>query len=47
VDPYEPPMPATITLEQAAHLAESLIRGTPNRLEIIETITADRWREVI
>src|SRR5690606_16344989 len=34
VDPYEPPMPAKIKLEQANHFAESLLRGTPNREKI-------------
>ena len=31
VDPFVPPMPAKITLEQAAHFAQSLARGEPNR----------------
>jgi pyruvate dehydrogenase (quinone) len=34
VDPYEPPMPATIKPDQALNMAESLARGEPNRERI-------------
>jgi len=47
VDPFEPPMPAKVTLEQAAHLAKSLAKGTPNREKIALTILSDRVREMI
>jgi pyruvate dehydrogenase (quinone)/pyruvate oxidase len=47
VDPYEPPMPAHITLEQAAHFAKSLARGEPERMKIITTVATDKLREVI
>ena len=47
IDPFEPPMPANITLKQAAHFAESLIRGEPNRLKIELTVASDRVREMI
>jgi pyruvate dehydrogenase (quinone)/pyruvate oxidase len=47
VDPFEPPMPAKITVKQAAHFAESLIRGEPNRKKIALTIASDRIREMI
>ncbi len=47
VDPFEPPMPAKITAEQAAMLAKSLIRGTPDRGKIMGTIFEDKIREVI
>lgn len=33
VDPYEPPMPGKIEIKQALHLAESLARGTPERMK--------------
>jgi hypothetical protein len=31
VDPYEPPMPPSVTVDQASKFAESLVRGEPNR----------------
>ncbi len=47
VDPHEPPMPPKISLTQAAHLAESLARGTPAGVDIALTIASDRVRELI
>jgi pyruvate dehydrogenase (quinone)/pyruvate oxidase len=47
VDPYEPPMPAKVTPKQALHLAESLIRGEPDRGKIMETILEDKIRELV
>ncbi|HQS08535.1 MAG: pyruvate oxidase [Rhizobiales bacterium 24-66-13] len=47
VDPHEPPMPPKTTLKQAAHLAESLARGTPARGRIALTLASDVVREVI
>jgi pyruvate dehydrogenase (quinone)/pyruvate oxidase len=47
VDPFEPPMPAKIDLKQAAHFAESLARGEPNRKKIALTALSDKVREVI
>ncbi len=47
VDPHEPPMPPKATLKQAAHLAESLARGTPARGKIVRTIMADTVRELV
>lgn len=47
VDPHEPPMPPKIDLEQAAHLVESLARGTPERGRIALTIASDTIRELI
>lgn len=47
VDPFEAPMPAKVTLEQAAKLAESLVRGEPNRSKIVATQIADRVRELV
>jgi pyruvate dehydrogenase (quinone) len=47
VDPFEPPMPATITLAQATHFAESLLRGEPNRAKIAFTLLADKVRELV
>ncbi len=47
IDPDEPPMPPKVTAKQAAHFAESLARGTPDRRKIIETIVADKVRELV
>jgi pyruvate dehydrogenase (quinone)/pyruvate oxidase len=47
VDPFEPPMPPKIKLEQAKHLAESLVRGEPDRTQIMKTILEDKVRELI
>ena len=47
VDPFEPPMPPKVTLEQARHLAESLAKGTPDRGRIIRTILADKVHEFV
>jgi pyruvate dehydrogenase (quinone)/pyruvate oxidase len=47
VDPYEPPMPPSVTIEQASHFAESLARGEPNRKKIALTIVEDKVRELV
>ena len=47
VDPNEPPMPPKVTLKQAAHFAESLARGTPERGKIALTVASDTVREII
>jgi pyruvate dehydrogenase (quinone)/pyruvate oxidase len=47
VDPLEPPMPASITADQAAKFAESLLRGEPNRAKIALTALADKVRELV
>jgi pyruvate dehydrogenase (quinone)/pyruvate oxidase len=47
VDPNEPPMPAKVTPRQAAHFIESLAKGTPDRKKLIETIVADKVRELV
>lgn len=47
VDPNEPPMPPKVSLEQAAHFAESLARGTPNAGKIALTVASDVVREVV
>ncbi len=47
VDPFEPPMPANITMSQAAKFAESLARGEPNRVKIALTALSGRVRELI
>jgi pyruvate dehydrogenase (quinone) len=47
VDPFEPPMPPKVTLEQAEKLGKALAKGTPNRKEIVLTMTSDKVREMI
>ncbi|HEV8718307.1 MAG TPA: thiamine pyrophosphate-dependent enzyme [Candidatus Binatia bacterium] len=47
VDPFTPPLPAKITLDQAAKFAESLARGEPNRSKIAWTVLSDKVRELI
>ncbi len=47
VDPLEPPLPAKISLSQAAKFTESLLRGEPNREKIVLTAVSDKVRELI
>ena len=47
VDPYEPPMPPKVTVEQAGHFAESLARGEPSRSKIALTVLEDKIRELV
>jgi pyruvate dehydrogenase (quinone)/pyruvate oxidase len=47
VDPFEPPMPPKVTLEQAANFAQALIRGEPNREQIALTVLGNKVRELI
>lgn len=47
VDANEPPMPGHITMEQALHFTEALVRGEKDRWEIIKTVTENKIREVI
>ena len=47
VDPYEPPMPPSVTVEQASKFAESLVRGEPNRKDIALTVISDKVKELV
>jgi pyruvate dehydrogenase (quinone)/pyruvate oxidase len=47
VDPLEPPMPASVTVDQATRFAESLLRGEPNRVKIALTALSDKVRELV
>jgi pyruvate dehydrogenase (quinone)/pyruvate oxidase len=47
VDPLEPPMPAKVTVEQAAKFAEALVRGEKDAGKIVTTVLKDRVRELI
>ncbi|MGH7278784.1 MAG: thiamine pyrophosphate-dependent enzyme [Candidatus Rokuibacteriota bacterium] len=47
VDPFEPPLPARISMEQARHFAQSLFRGQPHREKIALTVLSDKVRELV
>ncbi len=47
VDPFEPPMPPKITVNQATKFAEALAKGTPHRNKIALTVLADKVRELV
>jgi pyruvate dehydrogenase (quinone) len=47
VDPFEAPMPAKVTADQAAKFTESLMRGEPNRRKIVATQISDKVRELV
>ena len=47
VDPFEPPMPPKITVDQATKFAEALAKGTPHRNDIALTVLADKVRELV
>jgi pyruvate dehydrogenase (quinone) len=47
VDPFEPPMPAQATPQQALKFAESLIRGEPDSGKIIKSIFKDKILEMV
>ena len=47
VDPFVPPMPPKVTVEQAAKFGEALLRGTPHRDKIALTVLSDKVKELI
>jgi pyruvate dehydrogenase (quinone) len=47
VDANEPPLPAKTTLEQAAHFAEALAKGTPGAGRIALTAFRDKLNELL
>jgi pyruvate dehydrogenase (quinone) len=47
VDPNEPPMPGKVTTEQVVHFVEALVRGEPDRWDILKTVAVNTIREVI
>lgn len=47
VDPFEPPMPAKVTMDQAMKFAESLAKGEPNRKKIALTVVEDKVKELV
>jgi pyruvate dehydrogenase (quinone)/pyruvate oxidase len=46
VDPYEPPMPARVKLDQAVKMAKALARGEPHRGRIALTLFRDKVHEL-
>ncbi len=46
VDPFEPPMPARLSAEQALHFAEALAKGQPSGGKIALTIFRDKLDEL-
>ncbi len=46
VDPFEPPMPARLSAEQALHFAEALAKGQPSGGKIALTIFRDKLNEL-
>lgn len=47
VDNNEPPLPPTITFDQATHFAESLARGTEDAGKIVRNVIANKIRELV
>jgi pyruvate dehydrogenase (quinone) len=47
VDANEPPAPPKITARQAAHFAEAMAKGTPNRGKIALTLLSDKVKEMV
>ncbi len=47
VDEYEAPLPPRITFAQAAHMAESLVKGEQDRGKIIKTLTKDKVKQLL
>jgi len=47
VDPFEPPMPAKISAEQALHFTEALAKGQPDGHKIALTIFRDKLNELL
>jgi pyruvate dehydrogenase (quinone) len=45
VDPFEPPMPARVSLKDALHMGEALARGEPNRGRIALTLFRNKVRD--
>ena len=46
VDPFEPPHPSRVKLEQAVHIAQALAKGEPNRSRIALTLFRDKIKDL-
>ena len=42
VNPDEPPMPGTISYDQAKHFAQAFLRGQPHKVAIATTVFKDK-----
>src|SRR5947209_7264950 len=47
VDPFEPPMPPKVSVEQALHFAEALMKGQPEGKRIALTLFRDKLNELL
>lgn len=47
VDPFEPPMPSKVTLEQAANFGKALLRGQPHGGKIALTLFRNKINELV
>ncbi len=47
VDPYEPPLPLDISLDQVVKFSEALAKGQPKRVKIATSATEETLREII
>jgi pyruvate dehydrogenase (quinone) len=47
VDPFEPPMPPKVSVEQALHFAEALMKGQPRGKKIALTLFRDKLNELL
>jgi pyruvate dehydrogenase (quinone) len=47
VDPAEPPLPGSVSLEQAWHFAKAMLKGQHDRMDLIRTLLENKVREVI
>jgi pyruvate dehydrogenase (quinone) len=47
VDPFTPPMPPKVSVQQAEKFAEALVKGEPDRTKIALTVLADKVRELV
>ena len=47
VDPFEPPMPPKVSVEQALHFAEALMKGQPEGKKIALTLFRDKLNELL
>jgi pyruvate dehydrogenase (quinone)/pyruvate oxidase len=47
VDPFEPPLPANITVDQAKKFTEALAKGQPAGSRIVRTVLKDRIKEMV
>ena len=47
VGPFEPPMPPKVSVEQALHFAEALMKGQPEGRKIALTLFRDKLNELL